>query len=71
MSKRAKRIQDSISIEKVLQDLGYPVRGGGMREEQFPCDLHGDGHDGAYSACLLYTSPSPRDERLSRMPSSA
>ena len=22
-------------------------------------------------ACLLYTSPSPRDERLSRMPSSA
>ena len=26
------------------------------------------GHD---YACLLYTSPSPRDERLSRMPSSA
>ena len=24
-----------------------------------------------YLACLLYTSPSPRDERLSRMPSSA
>ena len=23
------------------------------------------------SCCLLYTSPSPRDERLSRMPSSA
>ena len=26
---------------------------------------------GAYRACLLYTSPSPRDKRQSRMPSSA
>ena len=26
---------------------------------------------GAYSICLLYTSPSPRDATLSRMPSSA
>ena len=25
----------------------------------------------AYCACLLYTSPSPRDQRGSRMPSSA
>ena len=25
----------------------------------------------AYNACLLYTSPSPRDATLSRMPSSA
>ena len=24
-----------------------------------------------YSSCLLYTSPSPRDKRQSRMPSSA
>ena len=24
-----------------------------------------------YQACLLYTSPSPRDGRISRMPSSA
>ena len=29
----------------------------------------GDYH--IYSACLLYTSPSPRDATLSRMPSSA
>ena len=27
--------------------------------------------DGASYACLLYTSPSPRDATLSRMPSSA
>ena len=26
---------------------------------------------GAYLTCLLYTSPSPRDKRQSRMPSSA
>ena len=26
---------------------------------------------GAYELCLLYTSPSPRDATLSRMPSSA
>ena len=29
-------------------------------------DIYGQGHD-----CLLYTSPSPRDQRGSRMPSSA
>ena len=28
-------------------------------------------HDEAISNCLLYTSPSPRDSNLSRMPSSA
>ena len=28
-------------------------------------------HAGEYGACLLYTSPSPRDATLSRMPSSA
>ena len=27
--------------------------------------------DGVFSFCLLYTSPSPRDATLSRMPSSA
>ena len=29
------------------------------------------GETGAVNACLLYTSPSPRDKRQSRMPSSA
>ena len=35
---------------------------------------HGDSFwskEGDYSICLLYTSPSPRDKRQSRMPSSA
>ena len=30
-----------------------------------------DNGDGTYNVCLLYTSPSPRDKRQSRMPSSA
>ena len=29
------------------------------------------GHMKLYKSCLLYTSPSPRDQRGSRMPSSA
>ena len=33
-------------------------------------DLKGVGYP-VYGACLLYTSPSPRDQRGSRMPSSA
>ena len=28
-------------------------------------------HGNLYGACLLYTSPSPRDRSVSRMPSSA
>ena len=34
------------------------------------CIKHNDGYD-LYVACLLYTSPSPRDLSTSRMPSSA
>ena len=33
--------------------------------------LLGVGVLGAFTTCLLYTSPSPRDKRQSRMPSSA
>ena len=33
--------------------------------------LDGKEFDSSYKRCLLYTSPSPRDKRQSRMPSSA
>ena len=33
--------------------------------------FHPDLYFGEAYTCLLYTSPSPRDERLSRMPSAA
>jgi len=43
---RADRIREEIPIVQVLEDFGYNVRiEGGDREQQFPCDLHGDGHD--------------------------
>ena len=34
-------------------------------------EFHQAGVDGVINACLLYTSPSPRDRTRSRMPSSA
>ena len=34
-------------------------------------NVHGGGESGQAGACLLYTSPSPRDLSTSRMPSSA
>ena len=40
----------------------YASFGSNILLERFECYLHG---------CLLYTSPSPRDQRGSRMPSSA
>ena len=33
--------------------------------------LYPDNYQQHFNSCLLYTSPSPRDKRLSRMPSSA
>ena len=39
----------------------------GNKEEDEDITLHFD----PYRGCLLYTSPSPRDKRQSRMPSSA
>ena len=37
----------------------------------FPTRSHTSAAQGGISACLLYTSPSPRDRTRSRMPSSA
>ena len=52
------------------QSSWHTVRGAEMwlfhRGAPVELDLGGDGE-----ACLLYTSPSPRDKRQSRMPSSA
>ena len=52
-----------------LPDNGMLIteRGGTLRLLQADGSLHPDPVEG----CLLYTSPSPRDKRQSRMPSSA
>ena len=45
---------------------------GGIQKlnEVYDCDVYGPSQ-GHIQGCLLYTSPSPRDATLSRMPSSA
>ena len=40
-------------------------------EKERPLTLTLDGESNLFINCLLYTSPSPRDTRRSRMPSSA
>ena len=58
-------MEEGSSYEEALstaQELGYA-------EPDPTNDV--EGIDAKYKACLLYTSPSPRDKRQSRMPSSA
>ena len=52
-----RRSHDFVSLELVTSGKGLNVI------HRAVCEIHGD--------CLLYTSPSPRDATLSRMPSSA
>ena len=51
-------LEEKIQIARVFDELGIDII-----EAGFPIASPGD--------CLLYTSPSPRDATLSRMPSSA
>ena len=51
--------------EGYFDDAGFPC-GGSWEDVRIPGEL-----DENVYACLLYTSPSPRDGLLSRMPSSA
>lgn len=49
--KRADQIRALTEITRVLSDYGYNVNpDSGDREQQFQCDLHGDGNDGTPSA---------------------
>ena len=52
---------------------GYDVSGEVLFENKNLFDLETEerAHKGIFLACLLYTSPSPRDPKTSRMPSSA
>lgn len=43
---RIERIKDTVKIEDLLFRYGYDIRpDSGGREQQFCCDLHGDGND--------------------------
>ena len=60
-----KRIQETVGIDPRVTVLGHIQRGGSptARDRETASRM-------GY-ACLLYTSPSPRDRSVSRMPSSA
>ena len=63
-------------VRRALQPLNLGVAGGGTGLARLPEDYqYDDGEPNeivtAHAICLLYTSPSPRDATLSRMPSSA
>ena len=47
---RADRIRNEVPLDQVLENFGYAVVSGSDREQQFSCDLHGDGSDGKPSA---------------------
>ena len=48
--RRRDRIRQEVPIRHLLRDLGYNVHLEGDQEEQFCCDLHGDGRDTKPSA---------------------
>ena len=51
-AKAANRIREQIPLSRVLADYGYRVEPDSDREQQFSCDLHGDGQDRKPSARL-------------------
>ena len=57
--------------EPVPETLDIYTLGGGEDTAQILAADHLISDGGLTRACLLYTSPSPRDQRGSRMPSSA
>ncbi|GAB5795955.1 hypothetical protein JMUB7527_13770 [Staphylococcus aureus] len=56
-------------INKVKRELGFVLMALNIRKIAAQRAVHYKIH--IKKACLLYTSPSPRDMRRSRMPSSA
>jgi DNA primase len=56
--RRADRIREEIPIQQVLSDYGYRIEAGYDGEQQFSCDLHGDGQDNKPSARVYPDSAS-------------
>ena len=60
---------ESSNVYKIIGEIKKASPSAGVIKEDF--DLLGLAKNYISSGCLLYTSPSPRDKRQSRMPSSA
>ena len=58
-------------MAKQIVNIGSSVNKGDGDPLRTAFDKINDNFDELYAACLLYTSPSPRDRTRSRMPSSA
>ena len=58
---------DFLKVRETLTRIGVASR----KEKKIYQSCHILHKQGRYYLCLLYTSPSPRDTLLSRMPSSA
>ena len=54
-------------FSKGLEETGHQIELSDLYQIDFQTDMT----EAEYFSCLLYTSPSPRDATLSRMPSSA
>ena len=75
-TKHAIDLSTNAAVKQYLRSLGISPRGvviqRGARNYAGPnCPGKGWNCTRSHKVCLLYTSPSPRDQRGSRMPSSA
>ena len=69
------RLKDELSLQLGIAHVDHALRVESAADASFvetkAKELGLDFHLKVLSSCLLYTSPSPRDKRQSRMPSSA
>ena len=66
------KLQGSISLRGgKIDELSFKTYFETLEKQKNVSLLSPSNKENAYYACLLYTSPSPRDQRGSRMPSSA
>ena len=66
-----KLLIDNAPCSIIEHEFHKPGKGQAVMRVKYKNLLTGNTNDKTFKSCLLYTSPSPRDGLLSRMPSSA